>query len=53
MKAAAEIMNTCKTVDGKIGGKRKIRNDGKCNATLRLAATDGRKPPQDMSPLVG
>jgi len=53
LKAASGILNTCKAQDnGGVGGSRKIRNDGKCNATLRLANTEGREPPQDMSPLV-
>jgi hypothetical protein len=52
LKAGAEIMNTCKTQDGRIGGARKIRQDGTCNAILRLANTDGRQPPQDESPLI-
>ena len=46
LKSAAGIINTCKVQDGRIGGARKIRNDGKCNATLRFASTAGREAPK-------
>ncbi|KAI4643950.1 uncharacterized protein J4E78_009731 [Alternaria triticimaculans] len=53
LKAASGILNTCEVQDnGGVGGSRKIRNDGKCNATLRLANTKDREPPQGMSPLI-
>ncbi|KAH7084167.1 hypothetical protein FB567DRAFT_580786 [Paraphoma chrysanthemicola] len=52
LRAAAGIMNTCKAHGDKIGGARRFRNDGRCNATLRLANTAGRDRPQDASPLL-
>lgn len=52
LRAAVDIIKTCKNQNGKAAGARTMRNDGKCNATLRLANTNGRTLPQDESPLI-
>jgi hypothetical protein len=50
--AASGLMNTRMAENGKISGVRRLRNDGHCNAHIRLVNTAGRRTPQDMSPLV-
>ena len=41
LKAATGIQNQCQKGD-RVGGVRQLRKDGKCDALLRIAATDGR-----------
>ncbi|KAL8995624.1 MAG: hypothetical protein Q9169_004667 [Polycauliona sp. 2 TL-2023] len=44
MKGATGIHQQCKEGD-KVGGVRQLREDGKCNAKVRVTATDGRQRP--------
>ena len=45
LNAANGIQNQCTRGD-KVGGVRQLRKDGKCDALLRVAATDGRPVPR-------